>query len=406
MKRWIVIATTVTMMVGGLGATAAQAQPLTPRAPIVITSDAELDAAHGVTNPGAPATCGTGMQPACSVDHWDIMPAAGGTCISITGTTKAFIIHDNRCTGGRRGIVLTGLGAPLTGADTVRDNRISNLNGTAANRDAIGIDVVGSSFLTITDNVVTNILGRPGGAAGQDGGGAYGIRVFGSLPQPANVLTMTGNRIIGLVGGYGSPGGPGGAGGAGGSAYGISAQGVLGSMLLANDNSISALHGAFGGFGGFGSGGPGGPGGFGGNAIGVSVAGYALSSADNNNISLLAGSFGGYGGAGGVGANGGKGGHGGDAYGVLFDNVTASSASYNSIFQLYGSFGGAGGNGGFGGLGGNGGQGGDGIGINKLTSVTITTLGNSIAFFFPGFGGNGGFPLGVNGGPGIAAPIL
>ena len=46
------------------------------------------------------------------------------------------------------------------------------------------------------------------------------------------------------------------------------------------------------------------------------------------------------------------------------------------------------------------------VGINQLTAPLVPTTGNAIAFYYAGLGGNGAFPLGVNGGPGIAAPIL
>jgi hypothetical protein len=417
MKRWIVIATAAAMLVGGLDVTTAQAQP---HAPIVVTDDASLIA---VASNGS--ACNAAV--ACKVEGFEITPPAGGTCISISGTTLPFVIQNNRCTGGRKGIVL---GNPSTAnfvSKTVSNNRISDLNGTANDRDAIGVEVVDGSLLnlgtlTIANNVLTNIRGRNGGATGQAGGSAYGIRVaIAGIANNGNA-TMNGNRIIQLVGGYGAPGGPNGDGGAGGGAYGISVERALtqligtGIGLTASSNTISQLYGAFGGFGGLGSAGTR-NGGKGGDAMGVrlllasvllDVGAYHT---DGNNISLLYPGFGGAGGAGGAGANGGNGGDGGNAYGVLFHQLSGvlsvgSTANGNSIFQLYGSYGGNGGNGGFSGLGGNAGQGGHGIGINKLTSPDVATLGNAIASFFPGLGGTGGFALGVNGGPGIAVPIL
>jgi Periplasmic copper-binding protein (NosD) len=431
MKRWMVIATALATMsgTGGLVVTAAEAEPLRPHAPIDITAD-DFTPENGVTNG---PDCGGVLEQACSIDGWNIKAAPGASCITISDTRKRYVIQNTRCSGGTIGIVLTD--AP---EGNVVSNTISGLNGSARSPTATGIAVNRSPHMTIADNRLSNIQGRPGNAAGASGGDALGIHV-----RDSEGVDIVRNDVSLLAGGYGylgslgKDGANGGNGGNGGSATAILAEqtppstllaslstpplrsvqvSVLGSDVTLNvgplaisgltlrNNTIARVYGGVGAVGGFGGFGSGGNGGDGGNATGVMVKGldsdsYDLDSMKGNSISWIVGAVGAVGAAG---WNGGMGGNGGSGQGVVLTNVgSGADVSGNSIFQLYGALGAAAGWGAA--HAGNGGDGGDGIGIRK---GAVALVDNVISFFFAGFGGAGGLPDGVLGRPGQAAAVL
>jgi len=445
----MLIATVVATLTGagGLGGiTAAQAQPLQSHEPITITSAAQFDFQHGVTN--APG-CGIAANP-CSIDGWSIQPSSGQACITIdlshdTMPPRDYVIQNNRCSGGTDGIVLKS--APN---GTVAGNTISGLSGTANNsRNSTGILASDSTPLTISANRLSNIQGSPGTAPGQSGGDAWGIHVIDSP-----MVEISHNDISLVAGGYGFIAAFGSSGGNGGSGTAVSAEqteaapsqaapislpvgvnagtlvGTISSLpllgpvlsellktahmpctssrLTMKSNTISRVYGAVGAVGGLSLTGSGGDGGTGGSATGVVVKGFSHDSPycdvtlKTNSISWIVGALGAFGAAGVT--TGGRGGDGGSGQGVVLANVEEHArVTGNAIFQLYGAYGAAAGWGTF--HGGNGGNGGDGIGIRK-GHVDVHPDDNVISFFFGGLGGAGGLPDGVLGTPGTAAAVV
>jgi len=424
---------------GGLGVTAAEAQPLQSHPPITITNGSQFDLAHGVTNGPFPSACGTAATP-CSIDGWSIQPSAGQACITIDLTNSAaepsYVIQNNRCSGGMDGIVL--IDAPR---GTVRNNTISGASGAANSPAATGIMLNTSDNMTITENRLSNIEGRPGMTFGQSGGDAVGIHVLDS-----DMVDIQHNDISLVAGGFGFLGALGGAGGNGGNGTAILAEQtmaptpcflslcallrsvsasllravpapLLGSVANAlppthvvhlnlKNNTISRVYGAVGAVGGLGGVGPGGDGGDGGSATGVRVKGFSDGvryrgvTVQGNSVSFVTGALGALGAAG---WRGGRGGDGGSGQGVVLTDVASSATvTGNAIYQLYGAYGAAAG---WGAYGGNGGNGGDGIGIRK-GNVAVAPGDNIISFFFAGIGGAGGLPNGLLGSPGTAAAIV
>jgi len=365
-----------------------------PHAPIVINSDAGFTAANGVSNP---VGCGTAVNP-CIVQNWEINTPPGGTCISISNTTRFYVVRNNTCTNGLIGIALSS--APN---GTVTNNTIQRLRGTAGG-DPHGIDVLNGNNMRIADNRLNDIQGQASGRS------AIGIVLF----QTSNA-TVVRNNISQLIGAAGQPGAPGTVGnpngsngGQGGSAIAILAPALGANNLTIQQNMVSQLFAGMGGAGGNGSftGGSGGFGGTGGSAYGVFTDGVNAITTQANNISLLFSGMGGAGGLGFGGGNGGVGGAAGDADGMRFNSAVGINNVNNIITSLSGANGGMGGFAIGGGTGGNGGKGGDAVGIRYVSSAAFTHVGNVITNLFAGLGGFGGMPGGVNGAPGVATPIL
>jgi len=401
MKRWGVIATVLATIagVGSLGIAVAAATPVAHEAgsaghgchllcrcghdcdhggdngggngaagtsahdPIVINGDAAFTGANGVTNPTG---CGTSGDP-CQIDHWQITPRSGGTCISVQNTTKVYVVHDNTCTGGTNGIVLRR--AP---DGTVRDNTISRLLGVILTAtDATGILADSSNDMTITGNRLSTITGSSGAGIGQKGGSAFGIHVLGG-----HRVDIRQNTINPVTGGTGFPAlGIGQSGANGGNAVGIVAENMTATLLPGGlvgpplstllepvlDLLVPALAGV----------------------VGSVLVGPPNLNVQDNTVSALNG------GGGGAGTfSGTPGGNGGSAEGVLLMSVAGSAVSGNTISSLRGANGANG-------TGARGGNGGNAFGIHRVSS-SVTPQGNQITLLTAGTGGSG-FPRGQNG---------
>jgi len=342
MKRWMVIATVLATMsgIGVLGSGPAGAA--TPHPPINIMSNMDLT----TTATNGP-NCGNTMmmQPACSIDNFQITPSAGQTCIRIAGTTLSYAVHDNSCTGGANGIVLTN--APN---GTVNKNTISGLNGTP---DATGILVKAThGNITVTNNQLSKIKGNPGTSTSQQGGSAFGIHVDDSAP-----VDIVSNGISQVSGGYGFLGTTASKnGGNGGNGTGILADNAPTSAMSLKLGPVTVQ-------------------------LGPTLSDMLRPVVDRLQLPMVSPLL-------------------GQAVTTTPPTLTVKT---NTISQVSGGVGAIGGTGTFGGHGGNGGNGGDAVGIRK---GNITPGLNSISFFFAGLGAIGGFPGGTSGGNGIAAAVL
>ena len=346
---------------GGDGGDGGAGIGTTAHDPIVISGDGGFTQANGVTNP---AGCGTADNP-CQIDHWEITPRSGGTCISVANTTKVYVVHDNSCTGGTNGIVVRR--APN---GTVRDNSVSRLLGVILTAtDATGILVDSSNDVTVTGNRLATITGSSGAGIGQKGGSAFGIHVLGG-----HRVDIRQNTINPVTGGTGFPAiGFGQSGANGGNADGIVAENMTATSSGGAFGPLSTVVGAL-----------------------LDLIGPALSelfgpvlaapanlNVEGNTISALNGGGGGAGSFSGT-----PGGNGGSAEGVLLTAVAGSAVTTNTISSLRGANGGNG-------TGARGGNGGNAYGVHRVNS-SVTPQNNQITLLTAGTGGTG-FPAGQNG---------
>jgi hypothetical protein len=385
---------------------------LPSHAPIRIVGDGEFTAQNGVVNPHA---AGTKADPYV-VGPFDVN-GGGSPCISVSGTTKAFVLRRVRCTNGTVGFELTG----VSGARIVNPD-ISGIVGSfghfpaGAGGSATGIEIEGSNDVSIQGGSIEFVYGGSGGAGfgigdaanGGDGGDATGIR-----SRSSSNVKVSGTNLSDIYGGAGAAGGVGsGRGGAGGNATAVSFDN--GTNIGVSEVRISGrIYGGAGGAGAVGLVADGGRGGDGGAATGIQLRAIRLSNNDDIRSSIADNEIsdvkGGAGAAGAIGLNGGDGGQGGAARGIAGDSSGWLDISRNRVADLYGAAAGAGAMGAPAMRGGNGGDGADASGVFcrgcRDVSVTENTLSNlNGAVGSSGAAGNAG-PAANSGSGGDAAGI-